>query len=111
MIGPQDLLEIEDRLQRALKSHVQAPYSEIGTIKSVIAEDAPALIAEVRRLRDLLAAGHKLVLPLQWLDDHGRECAWCEATIHGTPAGVDSRTNHRANCAWLSFVRRAEALL
>lgn len=71
-------------------------------------------------------AGHKALLleakaiveQVEWIEDNGRECAWCSATRHtfnraeviGTPAERKPRDNHRETCRWLTFIKGVEAL-
>lgn len=66
----------------------------------------------------LLSDARTLLLPLEWLDDRGRECAWCGATRHtfnkvediGTPREHKARDNHRPDCRWLTFIKATENL-
>lgn len=65
------------------------------------------LVAEIKRQRGLLADANRLIKPLEWLDDRGRECAWCGATNYVFD-GRDPRDNHRRNCRWLALWKATE---
>lgn len=54
MLFDQDLAEIEARAKRANTVRVSGDYAELGVIASVVREDVPMLVAEVRNLRALL---------------------------------------------------------
>lgn len=52
MISEEDLAAIEDRAQRANSVRVSGSYQEMGVIASVVREDVPALVAEVRAFKN-----------------------------------------------------------
>ena len=72
----------------------------VATDAKAVAEE---LLADSRDTRKLLAETHALIKPLEWLDDGGRECAWCTATRHVFGPNRKARDNHRKDCKWLAL--------
>lgn len=77
-----------------------------------------ALQEEINKLRLLVRCARKMLEGCEWLDDRGRECAWCYATRHtfnteetiGTPQEHKPRDNHREDCAWHTFWKASEGI-